>query len=130
MRRPRARSGGMMSSQALPMVHRLPLVVALLLVTALAASAQLTFDHKPKTDPYRNLFGERDVDQKTNPPPDIIARGTPEKPIVVCGMRIRLLIPPSTRRFVSDCETGSSSITSCGSCRRQFASRSNPTAQA
>jgi hypothetical protein len=69
------------------MVHRLSLVVALLLVTAIPA-AQLSFDHNLQRDPYRNLFGDPDAAQKTGPPADVSGRVTPEKPIVVCGMRI------------------------------------------
>lgn len=65
-----------------------PLVVALLLMTATAASAQLTFEHRPKKDPYRNLFGERDVAQKIRIPVRVISRATPQKPFVVCGTLI------------------------------------------
>jgi hypothetical protein len=69
------------------MMHRLPLVVGLLAVTAITATAQLTDDHNLYKDRYRNLFGGRDMAQTNRPPADVSGRGAAEKPIV-CGMRI------------------------------------------
>jgi len=68
--------------------RRIPLVGALLLVSATAAFAQLSFEHNPKKDPYRNLFGERDPVQKAKPRATVISRATPQKPFVVCGTLI------------------------------------------
>ena len=70
------------------MSRRLPLVAVLLLASATTAFAQLSFEHNPKKDPYRNLFGERDPAQKTKPRATVIRRATPQKPFVVCGTLI------------------------------------------
>jgi hypothetical protein len=79
------RSGGIITSQALVMSRRLTLVVAPLLASATTAFAQLSFQHNPKKDPYRHLFGERDPAQKTTPRATVIRPATPQKPFVVCG---------------------------------------------
>jgi hypothetical protein len=86
----------MMTSEALAMVWprpplgvvRMVFVIALVFVIATAAYAQLNFEHPPKKDPYGTLFGKRSAVQTTRPSEEVIGRGTPQPPVVVCGMRI------------------------------------------
>jgi hypothetical protein len=66
----------------------LPFVFVLLLGPASTASAQLPFDHHPKKDPYRGLFGNRAPTQNNSVPVPIAGREAPQKPVVVCGTMI------------------------------------------
>lgn len=78
-------------------VRRTCVAVAVLLMTAGVASAQVAFAPRPEKNPYRNLFGERAPLPKPTPPP---------KPLVVCDLDPRMrLTPPAgvahtMRRFV------------------------------
>jgi hypothetical protein len=82
-------------------LRRLPLVIALLLLTATAASAQLTFERNPNKDPYRNLFGERDRDEKTKLPARVISRETRRSRSLCAVPSSFPLIRTSIRRFGS-----------------------------
>jgi hypothetical protein len=76
----------MINPEALVMVSRcLSAGATALVVSATPAFAQLNFQHHP-TDPYRNLFAGKPVDQRP-----LLAReaglgtNTPQKPVVACG---------------------------------------------
>lgn len=79
----------MINSEGLAVrIRQQALVVALVFGTASAASAQLSFEHHPKKNPYRNLFGERGPVQRPTAPLRGVSRRAPQKPTVVCGTMI------------------------------------------
>lgn len=69
-------------------IRRTLLAIALIILTAAAAAAQVRFAPGPEKDPYRNLFDDPLRAQKPTAPKPATPSPSPQKPFVVCGTLI------------------------------------------